>query len=204
MTVALPLLACQPCWFTQQHSPGMHHTTSLLAEHFSLLAAQPCWQCTANYGSWLSLHFGQPRIVVREPVPNAKRLSMQRRSADVQGDFLLWIEMGAWEYSEEGKPLQHSEQSREALQKVAALLQGQCISSVQLLHARTETIFEFDQGGQLRVWPHADASADDPLWHLYLPEKILTFQANGHIAHGPLSQALSIFLPDGTVSVTLG
>ncbi|WP_148293024.1 hypothetical protein [Comamonas sp. B-9] len=182
----------------------MLHTTSLLAEHFSLLAAQPCWQCTANYGSWLSLHFGQPRIVVREPVPNAKALAMRRRRADVQGDFLLWIEMAAWEYSEDDKPLLHSEQPRESLQQAAARLQGQCISGVRLLHARTETIFDFDQGGQLRVWPHGDARADDPLWHLYLPEKILTLQANGHIAHGSLSQELSSFVPNETVSVTLG
>ena len=179
-------------------------TTSLLTKHFSLLAAQPCWQCTANYGSWLSLHFGQPRIVVRAPQPNAKVASMRRRRAGVEGDFLLWIEMGAWEYSEDGKPLQHSEQPREFLQQAAARLQGQCISGVQLLHSRIETLFDFDQGGKLRVWPHADARADDPLWHLHLPEKILTLQANGQIAHGPLSQELSIFMPNKTVSVTLG
>lgn len=179
-------------------------TTSLLTEHFSLLAAQPCWQCTANYGSWLSLHFGQPRIVVRAPQPNAKVASMLRRRAGVEGDFLLWIEMGAWEYSEDGKPLQHSEQPREFLQQAAARLQGQCISGVQLLHSRIETLFDFDQGGQLRVWPHSDVRADDPLWHLYLPEKILTVQANGHIAHGPVSQESSILIPGETVSVTLG
>lgn len=200
----LPLLACQPDWPTQQLIPGMPNTTPLLTEHFSLLVAQPCWQCTANYGSWLSLHFGQPRIVMREPDPNANVLSMRRRRADVQGDFLLWIEMGAWEYSEDGKPLQHSEQTREFLRQAAARLQGQYISRVQFLHACTETIFDFDQGGQLRVWPHRDASADDPLWHLYLPEKILTLRGNGRIAHGAVSQELSIFIPNETASVTLG
>jgi hypothetical protein len=97
------------------------------------MSGLPCWDSSSEFGTWLSLRFGQPKVKVREGNPAGETERQRRRSVFVDGDFLLWFEMGKWEYFENGKRMYHSGQSRGYLRRVAVRLQSQCLSAVEVL-----------------------------------------------------------------------
>lgn len=157
---------------------------TLIHEYFGPLTDLPCWHTTSEFGSWLSLRFGQPRLDIREGNPDAKSDRLKRRRVDVEGDFLLWIEMGAWELVENQERLFHSEQPRASLRRAAARLEGQKVSGVEILTAPFCTVFKFDLGSTLHVRPAEDAEPDEPLWHLYTRDHCLSLLANGRFQYG--------------------
>ena len=140
---------------------------------------------TAEYGSWLSLRFGQPHLRIREGTPEAKLKSLKRRAVFVEGEFLLWVEMGAWKMSEERKRLFHSEQSRGYLHRAARRLDGQKLARVEIKPTPLGTIFTFDHGCKLHVCAAEGASSDEALWHIYGLDKCLSLLADGTLEYGP-------------------
>lgn len=157
---------------------------ALIREYFGPLRRLPCWHVTAEYGSWLSLRFGRPRLDVREGNPKAKSERLRRRNVFVEGDFLLWVEMGAWDLLENGKRSFHSEQPRSYLRRAAASLESQKIVGVELDANPTSTVLTFDFGSSLHIRPTDDAEPDEALWHLYSRKRCLTLLANGNLEHG--------------------
>ena len=166
----------------------MTATSSLLRKYFEPLKNLPCWDVTAEYGSWLSLHFGQPHLKIRERDSESKLKSMRRRAVFVESEFLLWVEMGAWDLFDEGKRAFHSEQSRGYLRRAAARLDAQQISRVELMADTVSTVWTFDLGGQLIVRPTESAKPDEPLWHIYGKDRCLSLLANGVLEHGSLDR----------------
>jgi hypothetical protein len=151
--------------------------------YFRHLHGLPCWQASGEVGTWLSLHFGAPRIVTREPIPDSKVKSLRRRKAWVNGEYHLWIEMAAWEYTEPKGP-KLKPRSRESIRRVAALACGQVLKRVTIRPRSRKSIFQFDYG-TLTTWPYADLGPDDPLWHLYTRTQCLTLQSGGLLTYGP-------------------
>jgi len=162
----------------------MTTTLSLFRDYFGLMGSLPCWDASSEFGTWLSLSYGQPKVKVREGNPAGDTARQRRRRVTMEGDFLLWFEMGEWEYFEDGKRKYHSEQSRAYLRRVAARLQSQCLSSVAVLELPAVVRFEFDLGGTLLVRSSMDAEPGDPLWHLYAFDRCLTLRADGVLEHG--------------------
>jgi hypothetical protein len=160
-------------------------TLSLFVDYFGQMSGLPCWDSSSEFGTWLSLRFGQPKVKVREGNPAGETERQRRRSVFVDGDFLLWFEMGKWEYFENGKRMYHSGQSRGYLRRVAVRLQSQCLSAVEVLELPSTVRFYFDMGGCVVVRATDDAEPDDPLWHIYAFERCLTLRANGTLEHGP-------------------
>jgi hypothetical protein len=154
---------------------------NLLARRFRNLRGLPCWLVHGNFGTWLSLYFGRPSVVVREGKPSSSSRFSKRRRAFVEGEFLLWIEMADWEYTEPPR-LRIQPTSRQRIRKAAALLQGQVLSAIATRKRPLEVTFHFDEGGALRVWRGADLKPDDPLWHLYLRGRGISLLANGAIS----------------------
>lgn len=163
----------------------MSTAEQVVRRYFGSLADLPSWNATAEYGSWLSLSFGKPHVVVREANPRSRAKSFRRRRTFVQGDYFLWIEMGDWEYFERRKRLSSSRQRRTHLRRTAAMLEAQKLTRFELKPTTRESVFTFDQGGLLRVWPARDAKPNEPLWHLYVKQNCLSFLADGTLEHGP-------------------
>ena len=162
----------------------MATTRALLREYFAPLASMPCWNVTAEFGSWLSLCFGQPRLEIREGNPDSKLKNLRRRAVFVEGEFLLWVEMGAWQLLENGKLLFHSGQARKYLRRAAGHLDSQKLLRVELTTDPARTVFAFDHGSELHVGPTADSEPDEPLWHVYGAGKCLSLLADGTLEHG--------------------
>jgi hypothetical protein len=162
----------------------MPTSQSVISEHFAEVVGRPCWQVSSEYGTWLSLNFGQPSLHIREGNPEARLTSMQRRQATIRGSSLLWVEMGGWELLKKSKRLFHSGQSRGYLRKAASQLDGQLLDRVEIIASPLQTSFFFDHGSELRVFIHPESSRDEPLWHLYTGENCLSLLANGILEHG--------------------
>ena len=137
------------------------------------------------------MRFGKPYIEVVEGNAESKSERLRRRRVFVGGEFLLWFEMCEWEYFENGKCRFNSGQSRAQLRRLAARLQSQALTAVQLEKLPPEMSFDFDLGGQIRVRPAPAAEEDDALWHLYTSDKCLTMFADGRLQHG-LSKSLKL------------
>jgi hypothetical protein len=163
-------------------------TRSLFSDYFGAMGGLPCWGASSEFGTWLSLRYGQPKVKIREGNPAGKTERQRRRRVMIDGDFLLWFEMGEWEYFEHGKRKYHSGQSRAYLRRVALRLQSQCVSSVTVLELPSIVRFEFDLGGSLLVRAEKDAEPDDPLWHIYAFDRCLTLLADGTLEHGPSNE----------------
>jgi hypothetical protein len=162
----------------------MPNAQSLVREYFGPLRGLPCWHVTAEYGSWLSLRFGQPHLKIREADPRARVKTMQRRAVFVEGDFLLWVELGAWQLMHGAEVAFHSEQSRAYLRRAAARLDGQKLTHIKLSPGKPETEFTFDSGSTLVVRPADGAEPEESLWHVYSESKCLSLLAGGALEYG--------------------
>jgi hypothetical protein len=158
-------------------------TLSLFRDYFGRMGGLPCWDASSEFGTWLSLRYGEPKVKVREGNPDGETERQRRRRVMIDGDFLLWFEMGAWEYFEQEKRKYHSGQSRTYLRRVAARLQSQCLALVTVVELPSIVRFDFDLGGSLIVRPEKGAKPDDPLWHLYAFDQCLTLRVDGTLEH---------------------
>ena len=163
-----------------------------IPQYFRHLHSKPCWQAVAEFGTYLSLYFGAPKVKVLEAKPGARSMHNKRRRAFVDGEFLLWVEMADWEYSAQRKS-RIRPTSRARIRQVAVELRGQVLVHITVKPRLRETTFRFDQGGALRVWPGVDLRDDDVLWHFFLTEQghAISFRADGQFEYGPSSRKAS-------------
>lgn len=164
--------------------PLLAPADEILAEYFGPTAGHPCWDVRAEYGTWLNMEFGNPRLRILTTIPDANIKYLRPRTVLVVGDFSLQIEMGAWELRGNGKRLYHSNQSRSFLRKAAFEISGQLLVAVEIRKKPLLTVFQFELGGKLVVSRHVDAEPDNPLWHIYANGNCMSLLANGELKFG--------------------
>jgi hypothetical protein len=139
---------------------------------FKPLLGQLAWHVRCGIGSFLTLEFGEPHIVTREPIVAGPRRSEQarrdlaRRRIFVVGDWHLWIQYCDWKISVSDYSLNSGS---------AAISSDECLSDLdgQRLVAVTGGVspnswkFDFDLGGALELWPSTAYEASDNLWSLH-------------------------------------
>lgn len=134
----------------------------LLQKATALLAGLPCWQATGEFGSYLTFHFGRPRICINEPCEALR----YRRLAGVEGEYQLWLEMCDWTVFQDGAKLAHNESDRESIRCAAATLQGQKLLGFTIGVNPTGGEFVFDLGGKIAFRRYDPYDAEEELWHL--------------------------------------
>jgi hypothetical protein len=130
----------------------------IIARAFAPIAGLPCWQALGEFGTYLTFHFGTPKVDVTEPTKAIRH----RRLAGVDGQHVLRLEAYQWVAFQDGGKVAHSESPREVIRETAAWLQGQKLIA---LTVRTEPAggeFLFDLGG--RVAYQVRDAEEDTLW----------------------------------------
>lgn len=134
------------------------------------LLGQIAWGVARGPGSFLHIEFGDPHLVVREPISprtataeRAKR-ALKRRHAHVEGDWTLWIEYGDWRLQTEHAALDSETAPGGDADECLRDLNGQRLVSVAAGSRPNGTVFKFDLGAVLEVWPSAEIA--DTQWSL--------------------------------------
>src|ERR1017187_8707670 len=84
---------------------------SVFEKAFRSIYGKSCWDVKPGYGSFLTFEFGQPHLVVREPIaastsaPAKVREALARSQVYPRGEWHLWIYCCDWEVFSKGKPI---------------------------------------------------------------------------------------------------
>jgi hypothetical protein len=144
---------------------------------FGPMCGLPSWRVEQGHGSFMTLEFGEPHVEVREVASrpfryaNGEQTRFRRRSADVNGEWHLWIYMCGWSISVEDQQLAHSESDRVTIARALAVLNGQALTRYEAVaDDNPRRRFAFDLGCNLEIWPFEnDEPAGAELWTLYEP-----------------------------------
>ena len=140
----------------------------------------PCWGVKRGQGSCLTLEFGEPRLVIREPLQSASRSPkvrrrMARRHVYVAGSWHLWVFECDWTVRTSGRVVGDSTSVPRA-QRAARELDGQKLVGVILAKRGARTRFLFDLGSALETRPYDKIGEQ---WMLYIPNhRVLVFRAD--------------------------
>jgi hypothetical protein len=177
---------------------GMHDTpqdaVSLVTQAFSPLRGLPAWNVRRGHGTFLTLEFGSPHLVIREPrvasAGSSKKVRkiLARRLVKVTGDWHLWIYCCNWRIDTGGKILADNEASDRRIDRAAKDLDGQCLVDVVLDPATGMSAFTFDLGATLQTWPW-ERPRDEPSeqWMFFIrgTGDVLTWREDGCYSLGP-------------------
>ena len=153
-----------------------------LEKVFERILGMPCWDVKPGQGSFLTLEFGKPHLVVREPIParqgsSAKvREHLARRQVYARGEWHLWIKYCDWEVHCKGKRVGDSSTELDT-RHAANFLNGQKLIRYSILPRKVQSIFVFDLGATLKTFPY-DANSEQ--WLLFGPsKKVFIVRADG-------------------------
>ena len=162
---------------------------------FQPLLGQPCWGVQPGLGSFLTLEFGRPSLVIREPVESHAssarlRRHFARRLVYPRGQWHLWIYCCDWQVRKGGRVVGDSS-TRRRVEASARALDGQRLVNVSLARRGAVTRFAFDLGAVLETRPYNRRGGQ---WMLFMPDrKVLTLRADRrytlHRADCPPSKA---------------
>ena len=153
-----------------------------LSDFVSPFLGQPVWGAKQGYGSFLSLEFCAPELIVKEWQSETKGL---RRQAYVRGRWNVWIYCCDWRFTAYGEQIAWSEDARDEIARAMGMLDGQKLNDVSLDPATGKSHFTFDLGGQLETWPTGDDPTEEQ-WFIYGPENVFGYRADGRFSKQPV------------------
>ena len=168
-----------------------------LRRAFASVTGLPAWKVRKGHGSFLTMEFGKPHLVVREPIvaaPEASdemRTALRRRRVYPRGEWHLWIYCCHWRALSNGTELAWSESSGEQIEAAANEIDGQVLTTVEADPATESSAFGFDLGGSLQTWPSSDGRMDEQ-WMLYMKSgDVFTYRGDGCYSLGPGSRPIN-------------
>lgn len=163
-----------------------------IIEAFLKLTGMIGWSVKRGHGTYITIEFGDPHLVVREPKNAINQDSFlidifRRRHVVTAGDWSLWIRDARWSISAFDRRA-NSGSDDAAIDEVLRDLDGQKVSEVKF---STALMIEFDLGGKLElgfsVFPNDPSSF---LWTLSQYEgQNVSMQNDGRLVVGPPSSS---------------
>ncbi|WP_162232726.1 hypothetical protein [Sphingomonas sanxanigenens] len=148
---------------------------------FEPVFGHPAWGVSRGHGSFLTMEFGDPELVVHEWP------SGLRRSVNVHGAWHLWIYCCRWTLSDKGGRLAERDDADGEIDRAVHLLNGQKLIGVEIDRTSAETRFLFDLGGLLATSPNPNNSDDpDVQWKLMTAETCFKVRADGCFSLGSM------------------
>jgi hypothetical protein len=153
---------------------------------FAGVRDKPCWGVKRGQGSFLTLEFGEPRLVVREPIRAQShslkvRRRLARRHVYVAGEWHLWIYCCDWVVRSGTRVIGDSSSVRR-IERAARFVDGQKLLRVELAPRGARTRFVFDLGAVLETRPYDRTSEQ---WFLYQPSgRVLVLRADRRFSQG--------------------
>ena len=129
-----------------------------------LLSQYPAWLPRKGVGSFLTIEFGPPHLVVREPLTKpGVRERLRRRRVDVKGEVHLWVKADHWTLQAADWSITSNDGEREITRKLD-VLSGQKI--IQILVEQDKTLLVFEYGERLII--DIDPVPDQVQWTVFI------------------------------------
>ncbi len=144
-----------------------------------------CWNLQNVHGSWISLNFGKPHLVIEEPKPtSSSERRRELRNATLRGDYWLWLELCHWNITFKNKDIANSESDKTEIRKALSVIDGQILNKIEITANPVTTNFFFDLGGIIHTHQY-DEQDNDGLWHYYCDDGyVYSLLDNGKLEYG--------------------
>ena len=147
--------------------------------YFSELYGQYCWDVDWEGQLNLSMHFGEPRLSVRQPISR----NPGKRYVRAKGRWWLWVWLAYWKVSFPDGFAITSASTTDRRARGLFRLEGQALTEVRVHEATGRTRLTFDLGAVLDIRRMSRKEAED-LWFLYRPRKyVLAVRGDGFYNH---------------------
>jgi hypothetical protein len=167
----------------------MHHVwVNPLLSAFSPILGLPSWLVAKGHGSFVTLQFGEPQLVIREPRMQPLFIDggpsrARTRFVHIRGQWHLWIYCCEWSLTLNGVQIAHCESDDVTIARALRVLNGQALTSVESSSADGSSTFAFDLGCVLRTHPAPKGTySEKPVeqWMLFQPSgDVLTVRGDG-------------------------
>jgi hypothetical protein len=151
------------------------------------LVGRIAWGVERGAGSAFHLEFGEPHLVIREPVtPRHARSTkaqraLQRRRVYVVGDWSLWVEYGDWTLHTNEGALDSTVSPGAEADQVLRDLDGQKLLTVAPGQRAHACVLTFDLGAVLEIWPSTELKDDLLSLHAW-NGRIVSYAHDGTVA----------------------
>lgn len=155
-----------------------------IAWAFAPILGRPAWQVKQGHGSFLTLEFGEPRLLIDEP---KERRGRRYRIVTIRGDWHLWVYCCSWDIFQDGERLAHSESDHQTIEKATNQLDGQHLEKLWIEPGTVATRFEFDLGGILSTFPfESDDDEPNEQWMLFEPSgRVVSIRSDNRFSYHP-------------------
>ena len=113
----------------------------------------PAWDVSLGIGSFLTLEFGEPRIL---------------DGGFIGGEWRLWVYCCSWRLETDDEVLVACEDDRADIARIIPVLEDQKLTAVQITRPALETTFTFGNNHFLRIFPIYSMD-DHEHWMLFMP-----------------------------------
>ncbi|WP_146002895.1 hypothetical protein [Telmatospirillum siberiense] len=144
------------------------------------------WSPQIVHGSIINMQFGEPHLLIREPVvpspQNSRKvkLNLSRRRVFVVGQWQFCIQDAEWEISTDNYSANNNEKNIENVNQCLGELAGQILLSVYHDAEGNYMAFNFDMRGVIRVFFSENASDDADFWTLSIWNgNIISYRKDG-------------------------
>lgn len=158
-----------------------------LRDFWKPLIGRMAWGVGRGHGSAFHIEFGEPHLVVREPIAPAQaataktRRLLQRRSVHVQGDWTFWVNYADWVLRTREGVVTSADDPSSPLNQCLRDLEGQKLMSIAAGARPHSCVVTFDLGAILELWPAADMQDDQ--WSLHVWNgPVASFRHDGRLA----------------------
>ena len=167
---------------------GENEISSQEAEPFwSAIRGKYCWNVAAGIGSFFTMEFGSPELLVREALDadrlrqvqsERSRAHLSRRKVIVKGEWSLWIYQCAWRILVGGSEACTSSTDRGAMDSCLREVDGRTLERLRVEPSTAMTFFYFEGGLVLECGP--SEPSDGSQWILSFADgAVLSYTNDG-------------------------
>ena len=145
--------------------------TNKHSEFLADIYGEYCWNFRKGFGTFLLLDFGQPYLVIREPIrvnragSDRRPNSLANRHVTALGEWQLWVQCSGWRLTCAEGSVSWDGPSGD-LDSAMKSISGQKLVGVTLDRAIESTVMTFDLGGEIIVPFKADQDDGEECWDI--------------------------------------
>jgi hypothetical protein len=163
---------------------------NIVESKFQELYGIVCWKVKWDGNLNLSMNFGQPSLIIREPregKSSRKKISdiFKYRHVTLSGEWFFWILSGYWKVSIKDFDEVTSATPYKRKNMALARLDGQKLVRVSVNQETSATQLDFDLDATLSI-RRMSVKSDQEIWSLYQPNGyVLSVRADGKYYNDP-------------------